>query len=246
MSTASEDAKIVQAFSRDVNQFKGLVSKVGTSQDSVQLRRQIHSLAETARTKAHDAKRRCEPNAKSKDSATKVQYSRLITQLMNDVKSLTSSENELKLKEREHPTPPQGSRGVGGGGGFSSGTWGDDEPRQNQAQTVQQTQAFDVQVYDETKERAEQLNQLESNMKDLNEMFLEMGTLVADQGEALDLIETNVERAGMSVEHAKEETSKALTLKEKIRKKKGCCIVCTLILLALIGGIIAIIVTQTT
>ena len=126
----SRRVQIVQAFSRDVNQFKGLVSKVGTSQDSVQLRRQIHSLAETARTKAHDAKRRCEPNAKrytptptretetihpgailcSKDSATKVQYSRLITQLMNDVKSLTSSENELKLKEREHPTPPQGTK----------------------------------------------------------------------------------------------------------------------------------------
>eukprot|EP00118_Oscarella_pearsei_P025679 m.308578 g.308578 ORF g.308578 m.308578 type:complete len:257 (+) comp44280_c0_seq1:54-824(+) len=255
MSTASEDAKVVQAFSRDVQQFRKLVTEVGSPRDSVQLRRQIHSLAESAKAKAHDAKRRCEPHVKSKDSSTRVQYSRLVGQLMNDIKILTSSESTLKVLEREHPAPrgPGGTAtdyGHGSGMGNPFGGGGADArgERGNFGGGQQQTQRFaeaDLQQYDEAKERAEQLTHLESNMKDLNEMFLEMGTLVTDQGEALDLIETNVERAGMSVEHAKTETYKAMTLKEKLRKKKCVCFVCLLILLGIVAAIIAIIVTQT-
>jgi syntaxin 1A len=49
-------------------------------------------------------------------------------------------------------------------------------------------------------------------------MFLDMAMLVEEQGDMIDRIEYNVEKAGAYVESAKKETRKALTYQRSARR----------------------------
>jgi t-SNARE complex subunit (syntaxin) len=216
------------------------VSQVGTSRDSSQLRTQINKLSDTASRKTREAKQRCQPHLKSSNSNIRMQYDRLLRSLMDQAKILTDEQEKYTRLQRQHATPtPTGPVEFG---------MADKERFQDESQgfgagfQLEQEYSEDMQKEELARQRHEELRNLEGNMTDLHEMFLEMGTLVADQGDQLDVIETNIETAAISVERAKEETRQAVTLKEKIRRKKWTCTICCIVLLLIIGGIIAIVV----
>jgi syntaxin 1A len=72
-------------------------------------------------------------------------------------------------------------------------------------------------------------------------MFLDMAMLVEEQGDMIDRIEYNVEKAGAYVESAKKETRKALTYQRSARRKKVlCCIIVSVVLVVSTVIIVAI------
>ncbi|GMS89421.1 hypothetical protein PENTCL1PPCAC_11596, partial [Pristionchus entomophagus] len=80
---------------------------------------------------------------------------------------------------------------------------------------------------------------LESSIRELHDMFMDMAMLVESQGEMVDRIEYNVEHAKEFVDRAVADTKKAVQYQSKARRKKICIIVtCAVILVIIIIGII--------
>ncbi|KAL8180230.1 UNVERIFIED_CONTAM: Syntaxin-2 [Gekko kuhli] len=74
------------------------------------------------------------------------------------------------------------------------------------------------QALDEIESRHKDIIKLESSIHELHEMFMDMAMLVEVQGEMVNSIEKNVMNAVDYVEHAKEETKKAVKYQSKARR----------------------------
>jgi syntaxin 1A len=85
---------------------------------------------------------------------------------------------------------------------------------------------------------------LESSIKELHDMFMDMAVLVESQGEMIDRIEYHVDHAVDYVQTATQDTKKALKYQSKARKKKImiliCCAIMACILLAMLYSFIPI------
>ncbi|KAF1655284.1 Syntaxin-2, partial [Eudyptes chrysocome] len=78
------------------------------------------------------------------------------------------------------------------------------------------------QALNEIESRHKDIMKLESSIRELHEMFMDMAMFVETQGEMINNIEKNVMNASDYVEHAKEETKKAVKYKSKARRV--CCL----------------------
>ncbi|CAG0921180.1 unnamed protein product [Notodromas monacha] len=87
-------------------------------------------------------------------------------------------------------------------------------------------------------ERETRVKQIESDMLDLNQIMRELSAMVVDQGEVIDTVESNVERAYDNVERGASQLLQASTYQSKYRKK--ICGLCSV--LALIAIIIIVII----
>ncbi|KAK7486647.1 hypothetical protein BaRGS_00022048, partial [Batillaria attramentaria] len=77
---------------------------------------------------------------------------------------------------------------------------------------VAKLQAQEVVIEDDLallREREERIRQLESDVLDVNEIFRDLGAMISEQGEVLNDIEANVERAYSNVETGNEQLVKA-------------------------------------
>ncbi|XP_030631782.1 syntaxin-2 [Chanos chanos] len=95
------------------------------------------------------------------------------------------------------------------------------------------------QALNEIESRHKDIIRLESSIKELHEMFVDMAILVETQGEMINNIEKNVTNAVEYVGHAKEETKKAVRYQKKARRKVvylAICVAVCVILLAIIIG----------
>ncbi|XP_078524133.1 syntaxin-2 isoform X1 [Lissotriton helveticus] len=95
------------------------------------------------------------------------------------------------------------------------------------------------QALNEIEARHQDIMKLESSIRELHDMFVDMAMLVETQGEMINNIEKNVSSAEVYVERAKEETKKAVKYQSKARRKMMYVAVCIVILLVLLGVILA-------
>ncbi|XP_030643205.1 syntaxin-19 [Chanos chanos] len=78
----------------------------------------------------------------------------------------------------------------------------------------------------EIEQRHKELLNLESNMKDLRDLFLDVFMLVEEQGEYIDSIQANVERTQDFVQASNEKFKMASRYKKKNPLKRLCCCCC--------------------
>ncbi|KAM6166121.1 syntaxin-2 isoform 1-T1 [Erethizon dorsatum] len=76
------------------------------------------------------------------------------------------------------------------------------------------------QALNEIASRHKDIMKLESSIRELHEMFMDMAMFVETQGEMINNIEKNVMSATDYVEHAKEETKKAIRYQSKARRRR--------------------------
>ncbi|XP_062962642.1 syntaxin-2-like [Cynocephalus volans] len=99
------------------------------------------------------------------------------------------------------------------------------------------------QALNETESRHKDTMKLETSIRELHEMCMDMAMFVETQGEMINDIEKNVMNAADYVEQAQEETKKAIKYQSKARRKKMAkmmiIIICVLILLVILGIILA-------
>ncbi|XP_036076983.1 syntaxin-2 isoform X2 [Rousettus aegyptiacus] len=95
------------------------------------------------------------------------------------------------------------------------------------------------QALNEIESRHKDIMKLETSIRELHEMFMDMAMFVETQGEMINNIEKNVTNATDYVEHAKEETKKAIKYQSKARRKMMFIIICVIILLVILGIILA-------
>jgi len=88
--------------------------------------------------------------------------------------------------------------------------------------------------------RHNDIMKLETSIRELHDMFMDMAMLVESQGEMVDRIEYNVEHAKEYVDRAVADTKKAVQYQSKARRKKFCIFIAVLVLLGVIALIIVI------
>lgn len=91
---------------------------------------------------------------------------------------------------------------------------------QIQAERAHQTHAAVQRLFDEVMERDEAIRAIESDMNELNALFVDMRTLVKDQTKTIDCIEANVENAVHSTDQGVVELAKAN------QHHESSCIIC--------------------
>ncbi|XP_078524134.1 syntaxin-2 isoform X2 [Lissotriton helveticus] len=96
------------------------------------------------------------------------------------------------------------------------------------------------QALNEIEARHQDIMKLESSIRELHDMFVDMAMLVETQGEMINNIEKNVSSAEVYVERAKEETKKAVKYQSKARRKKWIIILLVLVALGLLALIIGL------
>merc|ERR1712242_352422 len=79
---------------------------------------------------------------------------------------------------------------------------------------------MDAQQTREIEARHNDILQLEKSIKELHDLFMDMCTLVQEQGEMVDRIEYNVENSVNYVSSAVSDTKKAIMYQSKARRKK--------------------------
>ncbi|XP_058640432.1 syntaxin-2 isoform X2 [Onychostoma macrolepis] len=82
------------------------------------------------------------------------------------------------------------------------------------------------QALNEIESRHKDILRLESSIKELHDMFVDMAMLVETQGEMIDNIEKNVNNAVEYVGQAKVETKKAVRYQTQARRKLVCVAIC--------------------
>ncbi|CAB3401719.1 unnamed protein product [Caenorhabditis bovis] len=87
--------------------------------------------------------------------------------------------------------------------------------------------------------RHNDIMKLESSIRELHDMFMDMAMLVESQGEMVDRIEYNVEHAKEFVDRAVADTKKAVQYQSKARRKK--VFICLILVLVLLCCVVAVV-----
>ncbi|XP_040177012.1 syntaxin-3 isoform X2 [Rana temporaria] len=99
------------------------------------------------------------------------------------------------------------------------------------------------QALSEIESRHRDIVRLESSLKELHDMFMDIAMLVENQGSLIDRIENNMDESVGFVERAVADTKKAVKYQSEARRKKImiliCCIILVIIIASTIGGIFA-------
>ncbi|XP_010899725.1 syntaxin-3a isoform X4 [Esox lucius] len=96
------------------------------------------------------------------------------------------------------------------------------------------------QALSEIEARHKDIVRLESSIKELHDMFVDIAMLVESQGDIVNNIEVQVSKAVDHVEVAKSETKKAIKYQSKARKKMVIIVAIVLIMLAVLALIIGL------
>jgi t-SNARE complex subunit (syntaxin) len=94
------------------------------------------------------------------------------------------------------------------------------------------------QALNEVEARHMEIIQLEANIRELYDMFLDMATLVEEQGEMIDVIEHNVEHAADFVRKGQQETRQAVRYQQSGRRLRW--IIC--IIVSVITGVLLLVI----
>jgi len=125
------------------------------------------------------------------------------------------------------------------------------ERRQTMALSAQQGSQLQQQALAELKELDEvdqrlieeqnqDIKNIESDLQALNELFVDVNTLVVEQGEQLNVVETNVTSADIQVQKGTEELTVADKFQKSARKKIVLIVVGIVVIIAIIVAVIII------
>lgn len=96
------------------------------------------------------------------------------------------------------------------------------------------------QALSEIEARHKDIVRLESSIKELHDMFVDIAMLVESQGDSIDNIEQNVSKSEDHITEAREQTKKAIRHQGKARKKMVIIVVVVVVLLAILALIIGL------
>ncbi|GIY21040.1 syntaxin-12 [Caerostris darwini] len=125
----------------------------------------------------------------------------------------------------------------------SKNIWNPDEDEENQALVdTERMQQYQIQEELEFEqglllEREQRIRQIESDMLDVNKVFLDLAAMVREQGDVIGTIEENITSAAYNVEGGTEQLIKARNY-QKAYRKKLCCLVLILVVVAVVIAII--------
>ncbi|CAL8369112.1 unnamed protein product [Gadus morhua 'NCC'] len=92
------------------------------------------------------------------------------------------------------------------------------------------------QALNEIEARHKDIMRLESSIKELHDMFVDIAMLVENQGGMIDRIESNMDQSVGFVERAVADTKKAAKFQQEARRKQMMIFCCCVILALILGS----------
>eukprot|EP01136_Pigoraptor_vietnamica_P027561 Opistho-1_new@83995 len=229
----------VAEFNNAVNTMRKLVDVLGTPKDTASFRSQLRDQRTKTTSLARSTKQIMDNKPYTLDEPNRLKWEKLARQFTTCIKDFEDISKLSLQKERQiiarTQSMSEGQGGAGGGGGGSAGGWGQ---QQQQQQVSHQEFARQEQTLIDLEEQNREIRQLESDLVQLHECFVDMQRLVTEQGETIDSIERHTETAAMSTEVAVQEVKQAQSYQSAARRKKIACIV--IVIVALIVGAIVV------
>ncbi|XP_041484381.1 syntaxin-12-like isoform X2 [Lytechinus variegatus] len=234
----------------NISSLEKAIRQIGTQSDSNPLRAKIQQMltqtnASIAQTK--QCMSQLGHTSRTLEKQKRIQFERIANDFHDTVQRYGSVQKRVANKMRSSPSvrPQSQSQGTMGFGEQGQdydqkapllSAEEEERKRQMQIQMQQQDAAID---YDLTliQEREEQIRQIEATMLDVNEIFKDLSMMVSEQGEMIDSIEANVDRAGDNVEEGTKQLATASKYQKKARKKM-CCIFMILAICAIVLALI--------
>lgn len=225
------------------------LKSIGTSRDTPLVRDKIHETSmntnETVKATTNLIRR---ANALKGDRQQRIMIDRLTSNFQESVARFQTLQKKASEKvkgtarlSQHRSKDPQPLVDIAGIGETS------DQQRLLEEDHIAELQAQEAVIEDDLtliREREERIRQLESDILDVNEIFRDLGTMVMEQGEILNDIESNVQRAHDNVESGNEQLVTAATYQRKSRKKQ-CCLLLIFLLIAIVVTIIIVVAVKT-
>ncbi|XP_053384911.1 syntaxin-12-like [Mercenaria mercenaria] len=235
----SQITRNISSINNGANVIEKAAKAIGTDRDNGQAGDKIHHVSQdtaktvtaTTRLLKQLSKRRLDRSQKLQIDKVTHDFQESLQRFQSLQKKATEKVRDASRKEAQKP---------------KKSAWlddEDDEPLIEDDSRRQQLMAQEQVIDDDLaliREREEQIRALEGDILDVNEIFRDLGAMVHDQGEQIDTIEANVEKAYTDVEQGTGQLSKAATYQKKARKKMCCLVLIFVIIAAIIAIIIAV------
>ncbi|XP_054771904.2 syntaxin-12-like isoform X2 [Lytechinus pictus] len=235
----------------NISALEKAIRQIGTQSDSNALRGKIQQMLTQTNayiTQTKQCMSQLGHTSRTLEKQKRIQFERIANDFHDTVQRYGSVQKRVANKMRSSPSvrPQSQSQGTMGFGAQGEdydqkapllSAEEEERKRQMQIQMQQQDAAID---YDLTliQEREEQIRQIEATMLDVNEIFKDLSMMVSEQGEMIDSIEANVDRAGDNVE----EGTKQLATASKYQKKARRTMFCIFCILGVVAAIVIIVV----
>jgi len=227
---ASAVATNIQKLVQNVSSMQRMLVHVDSQGDALrqQLRQLQHYTGQLARDTAQQLKLLTDQQPYG-DAGAKLQRERLQDEFTKALDNFQRVQREAAEKERQKLEAVRQDQEVnlpGPGESFNG---------QSQTQMILEEEDRLRELAD--RERA--MRELESDITDVNTIFKELATIVHEQGEVIDSIESNIESTAVQVTTGTEELRAAAVYQNKARRKKIILAFIGLIILAILIAIIA-------
>uniref|UniRef100_A0A4W5QCJ7 Syntaxin-7 n=1 Tax=Hucho hucho TaxID=62062 RepID=A0A4W5QCJ7_9TELE len=225
----------IQKITQQTSEIQSIVDKLGTPQDTTELRQQLQQKQQNVNHLAKETDRSVKQFGSlpvtTEQRQRKIQKDRLITDFSNALVNLQKTQRQAAQKEKAFVARVRSESRVSVM--FALGGSPHLPHVQSQSQEVAITEE-DLQLI---QERETSIRQLESDITDINEIFKDLGMMVHEQGDVIDSIEANVETADLHVQNAIQQLAQAADYQRKSRKKI-CILIVVLVVLAVVVGLI--------
>ncbi|KAL8603791.1 hypothetical protein ACOMHN_058526 [Nucella lapillus] len=232
------------------NAVERALKSIGTNRDTPSVRDKIHETSVNTNDKVKATTKLIRTAIASKgDRSQRIMLDRLTNDFHESVARFQTLQKQAtervkragRVGTQPRTTDPQPLVDVAG---FEGG--GDHQP------LLQEDVAADLQAQEGSveedltliREREERIRQLESDILDVNEIFRDLGTMVYEQGQVLNDIESNVQSAADNVNSGNQQLSKAAQYQRKSRRKQ-CCLLLILLLVATVVAVIIVVAVKT-
>lgn len=211
----------IELLSKNVYTMQRLVNQPSNQTQLLKLQHTTNLLARDTNNLIKDLTQLPHPASPSERRQRNFMRDRLTNDFSEALRNFQVVQRAIKAVE---PIP---NRSAGAGGACSSGDNDhvliDLAQQQDDGQQQQQTQAQQQQSnlnLDELREREESVRKLESDIVEVNHIFKDLATIIHNQGEIVDSIESSIFRATEEVSRGAQEVARARDYADKSRRKK--------------------------
>jgi len=232
--TAAGVATNIQKLVQNVSNMQRMLVHVDTQGEGLrqQLRQLQHYTGQLARDTATQLKQLADTQPPG-DSGAKLQRERLQDEFTRVLDNFQRVQREAADREREGLAAAKQDSEIEKLPGPGEG--------QGVGQSRTQMMLEEEEKINQLQERERSMRQLESDITDVNTIFKDLATMVHEQGDIVDSIESNIESTSVQVTTGTEQLRQASVYQSKARRKK---IILALIGLVILAILIAIIATQ--
>ncbi|XP_077442810.1 syntaxin-7 [Stigmatopora argus] len=226
----------IQRLSVLTSDLQRALSLLGTEQDSDQVQQTLQQKQQQGNQLAKETDRLIKAFSAlpvgTDQRQRKIQKDRLLNDFSAALNTFQKTQREAADREREFVARVRASSKVSSGG----------QPESYHVTPFQSDVQIQAEAVSEDdlrliQERELAIQQLESDITDVNDIFKDLGMMVHEQGEMIDSIEANVESAEVNVQSATQQLARAADYQRSSRKKI-CILIIVLVLVAVVVALV--------